>query len=127
VDGLDDFAAVDPLQVDGGDAEVAVAELALDDDRRYAVASDFNGVGVAELVRCEATSYSCRGRRAPELRACGGDVRAWFRCWRRARGPTESSRRMSSQGWSCSQPDPSMPTSRRRPRLPRRTRSEPRR
>jgi hypothetical protein len=32
VDGLDDLAAVDALQVDAGDAEVAVSELALNDD-----------------------------------------------------------------------------------------------
>ena len=32
VHGLDDLAAIDPLQVDAGDAEVAVPELALDDD-----------------------------------------------------------------------------------------------
>ena len=43
------------------------------------------------------------------------------------RGPTGSSRRMSSQGPSCSHPHVSMPTSRRRPPLPRRTSSEPRR
>jgi hypothetical protein len=33
-----DFAAVDALQVDGRDAEVAVPELALDHDQRYAFA-----------------------------------------------------------------------------------------
>jgi hypothetical protein len=32
VDGVDDFGAVDALQVDRGDAEVCVSELALDDD-----------------------------------------------------------------------------------------------
>jgi hypothetical protein len=34
MDGLDDLAAVDGLQVDAGDAEVAMPELALDDDQR---------------------------------------------------------------------------------------------
>jgi hypothetical protein len=38
VDGFDDLGVIDPLQVDGGDAEVAVAELALDDDQRDAFA-----------------------------------------------------------------------------------------
>jgi hypothetical protein len=33
------FGVVDPLEVDRSDAEVAVAELALDDDQRYALAS----------------------------------------------------------------------------------------
>jgi hypothetical protein len=31
VDGLDDLAVVDALEIDGGHAEVGVAELALDD------------------------------------------------------------------------------------------------
>jgi hypothetical protein len=34
VHGLDDLAAVDSLQIDAGDAQVAVPELALDDDQR---------------------------------------------------------------------------------------------
>jgi hypothetical protein len=33
VDSLDDLAAVDALEVDARDAEVAVSELALDDDQ----------------------------------------------------------------------------------------------
>src|SRR3954471_5273138 len=39
VDGLDDLVGVDALQVDRGDAEVAVAELALDDVERDAFAA----------------------------------------------------------------------------------------
>ena len=48
--GLDDLATVDALQIDGSDAEVAVAELALDDDQRNAFAGHLDGVGVAELM-----------------------------------------------------------------------------
>src|SRR4051812_47551326 len=33
VDGVDDLGAVDALEVDRGDAEVGVSELALDDDQ----------------------------------------------------------------------------------------------
>ena len=40
-------AFVDALEVDRGDAEVAMAELALDDDQRYAFASHLDGVGVS--------------------------------------------------------------------------------
>jgi dihydrofolate reductase len=36
VDGVDDLAAVDPFQIDAGDAEVGVAELALGDGQRDA-------------------------------------------------------------------------------------------
>src|SRR4051794_21797084 len=39
VDGVDDLGVVDALEVDRGDAEVAVAELALDDDERHAFVS----------------------------------------------------------------------------------------
>lgn len=35
VNGVDDLSVVDPLEVDRGDAEVAVAELALDDRERH--------------------------------------------------------------------------------------------
>src|SRR5215207_2858587 len=70
VHGLDDLAAVDALEVDGGDAQVAVSELALDDDQRYAFTSHLDGVGVPELVWGEATPYSCRGGGASQLGAC---------------------------------------------------------
>ena len=70
VHGFDDFAAVDALQVDGGDPEVAVAELALDHDQRHSFAGHFDGVGVAQLVRREAAPNPGRGGRAPQLRAC---------------------------------------------------------
>jgi hypothetical protein len=81
VHGLDDLAAVDALEVDGRDAEVAVAELALDDDQRHAFAGHLDGVGVAELVWREAAPHSCRGGGAPELGACcGGRPAASARC-----------------------------------------------
>jgi hypothetical protein len=34
MDGVDDLVVVDPLQIDRGDAEVGVTELALDDVQR---------------------------------------------------------------------------------------------
>src|SRR5215217_9435650 len=54
VDGVDDLGVVDALEVDRGDAEVGVAELALDDGQWHAFAGHFDGVRVAELVRREA-------------------------------------------------------------------------
>jgi hypothetical protein len=47
-----------------------MAELALDDDQRDALASHLDGVGVSELVRREAAPHSCYGRRAPQVRPC---------------------------------------------------------
>jgi hypothetical protein len=58
VDGLDDLGVVDALEVDRGDAEVAVAELALDDDERRALVSHLDGVGVAELMGREAPTHA---------------------------------------------------------------------
>jgi hypothetical protein len=52
VDGADDLAAVDALQVHAGDAKVGV--LALDDDQRNAFVRHLDGMGVSELVRREA-------------------------------------------------------------------------
>jgi hypothetical protein len=59
---------VDAWQVDGADAEVAVSELALDDDERDAFAGRLDGVGVTELVRREPASHARRGGRAPHVK-----------------------------------------------------------
>src|SRR5215211_8484628 len=58
VDGVDDLGVVDALQVDGRDTEVGVSELALDDDQRHALARHLDGVGVAQLMGREASSYA---------------------------------------------------------------------
>ena len=50
VDGVDDFGVVDAAEVDRGDAEVGVPELALDDDQGDAFSRHLDGVGVTELV-----------------------------------------------------------------------------
>jgi hypothetical protein len=47
VHGLDDLGVVDALQVDGRDAKVAVAELSLDYDERYAFVGELDGVRVS--------------------------------------------------------------------------------
>ena len=63
MDGVDDVGVVDALEVGRGDAEVAVAELALDDKERDAFVGHLDGVGVAELVRRETspdTGERCR-------------------------------------------------------------------
>jgi hypothetical protein len=46
VDDVDDLGAVDALEVDRGDAEAGVPELALDDDQRYAFARHVYGMRV---------------------------------------------------------------------------------
>ena len=49
-----------------------MSELALDHDQRHPLAGHFDGVGVAELVRREASTHSCHGGDTPEFRACRG-------------------------------------------------------
>jgi hypothetical protein len=69
VDGGDDLGAVDPLEIDGGDAEVGVPQLALNDVERYALVGQLDGVGVAELVGSEAAPHTGLGGDAPQLGA----------------------------------------------------------
>jgi hypothetical protein len=72
MDGLDDLGVVDALEIDRGDAEVAVAELALNDDERHSLVRHLDGVAVAELVGREAPA-NARGRGcAAHLSTCGG-------------------------------------------------------
>jgi len=71
VDGVDDLGAVDALEVDRGDAEVGVSELALDDDQRDALARHLDRVRVAELVRREAPPDASTRRGVAQLLARG--------------------------------------------------------
>ena len=57
MDGADDLAAVDALEVDARDAEVGVSELALDDNERDALVCHLDRVSVPELMGREATSH----------------------------------------------------------------------
>ena len=72
MDGFDDLFGVDALQVDRRDAEVAVAELALNDDQRLTFASQFDGVRVPELVRREASADASLDRGPAHIRSGGG-------------------------------------------------------
>jgi hypothetical protein len=58
MDGADDCAAVDALEVDARDAEIGVSELALDDDKWEAFVRHLDSVSVPELVWREATSHA---------------------------------------------------------------------
>jgi hypothetical protein len=50
--------------------------LALDDDERHALVCHLDGVGVAQLVRCETPASACGRRRAAQLGTRGGG-RPW--------------------------------------------------
>jgi hypothetical protein len=71
-DGFDDLAVVDPLQVDGGDAEVRVTELSLDYVQRHAFAGHLDCVRVSELVRSETPAHTgLNGKAAKRRSRCG--------------------------------------------------------
>jgi hypothetical protein len=107
VHGVDDFGVVDALDVDRRDAEVAVAQLALDDDQRDALARQLNGMRVTQLVGCEAppntrlTAVLRRSALAAALDQCRPRVGPLMT---HNSGPTGSSSRRSTHGCSSSQP-----------------------
>ena len=130
MDGVDDFGVVDALEIDGGDAEVAVAELALDYEQRDAFVGHLDVVGVPELVRGKAAPHSSFGR-SPAQVSPGGRVRPVSPA---CRSGDDAKQRPDRKLETCLEPrlqllpaPASMPTSRRRPPLPWRTSSDPRR
>lgn len=58
MNGVDDFAVIDSLQIDRGSPEVRVAELPLNHVERHAFSSDLNSVRVPKLMRHEATTHA---------------------------------------------------------------------
>jgi hypothetical protein len=63
---------ISALQIDRGDAEVAVAELALDDNQRHAFVRHLDSVRVTKLVRRKAPANPGRCRSAAHLGpSCG--------------------------------------------------------
>jgi hypothetical protein len=58
MNGVDDLAVIDSLQVDRGDPEVRVAELPLDHAERHTFSSHLNSVRVPKLMRREATTHA---------------------------------------------------------------------
>jgi hypothetical protein len=58
VDGIDDFGVVGSLEVDRGHAEVGVTELVLDHVQGDAFACHLDRIGMAELVRREASAHA---------------------------------------------------------------------
>ena len=61
MDGADDLAAVDALQIHAGDAEVGVSQLTLDYDQRNSLVRHLDSVSMAKLVRREAASNTDPG------------------------------------------------------------------
>ena len=66
---LNSRSGVDPLEIDRRHAEVAVAELALDDVQRHALAQQLERMRVTQLVRRESPSHTCVSRPTMQHRA----------------------------------------------------------
>ena len=64
------------MEIDGGNAEVRVSELALDHVERDPFACHLDGVGVSELVRCEAPSHAGLLCKPVQVAADGGAIPA---------------------------------------------------
>lgn len=68
---LDDFSVIDALQVHGRDAEIAVAELTLNDHEQDAFVSKLDGMRVAQLMWDKAAPDTGGRRGVAQLRASG--------------------------------------------------------
>ena len=77
MDGVDDLGVVDPAQVDRGDGEIGMPELALDNEQRHPLARHLDRVRVAQLMRRKTPPDTGVGGGMVQLRAdAGGRPRA---------------------------------------------------
>jgi hypothetical protein len=60
VDGVDSLGVVDSTQVRGGDPEIGMTELALDDEQRDTLAGHLDCMGMPELVGSESAANAGR-------------------------------------------------------------------
>ena len=71
MDGADDLAAVDALEINACDAEVGVSELALYHDERDALVRHLDPVSVPKLMRREPPPHARCGGSMVQLLAHG--------------------------------------------------------
>src|SRR5450755_4434475 len=67
MDRLDDLAAVDSLEVDAGDPQIAMPELPLDDHQRDTLVGELDSVGMPQLMRRKAPTDARHFRRSTQL------------------------------------------------------------
>src|SRR5947209_6443487 len=73
---LDDLGAVDSLEVDAGDPQIAMPELALDRHERHTLVGEFDSVGMPQLMWGKSTSDASGFRCATQLFASRGGLPA---------------------------------------------------
>ena len=128
MDSVDDFGVVDSPQIDGCDRKIGVTELALDHEQWDAFARHLHGMRVAQLMRREPTSHPRSAGRLMQLRSDAGRsprTSAGRSAQDAEQRPDRERRAQREPRGSCSQAQRSIPTSRRLPPLPRRTRIAP--
>jgi hypothetical protein len=81
VNDANDLAVVDPLEIHGGNPEVGMAQLALDDVVRNALAGHLDRVRMSELMRREPPPNPRADGELAQRRA-GGGRRPWIRLQR---------------------------------------------
>jgi hypothetical protein len=102
VDGADDLAAVDALQVDARDGKVGVPKLPLDNNQRNALVRHLDGVRVPQLMRREPATDPGGNRDVVKLCA-DASRRAWAAACRTAHDAEQPSDRQGPtrlQPWS---------------------------
>src|SRR5436305_7233561 len=72
MDGVNDLRVIDPAQVHGGDGEIGMTELALDDQQRDTLTRHLYRVSMPELVRREASAYTGPSSGSVQLSADAG-------------------------------------------------------
>jgi hypothetical protein len=129
MDSVDDLGTVDALEVNAGDGEVGVSELPLDDDEWNAFVCHLDRMSVSKLVRGEAPASSCRRSGVMELLSGCGGLPVPSGRWTVDHAQQRSDRQLPPPllpGFELGPGHLSMPTSRRFPPLPWRTRIAPR-
>jgi hypothetical protein len=78
MDRVDDLGVVNPLEVDAGDPQIAMAELSLDSHQWHALVRELDGVRMPQLRRREPPADARPFRCATQLFASRGGVPAPF-------------------------------------------------
>lgn len=129
-DRLDDLAVVDALQVHGRDAEVGVAQLALDDVQRHSFSGHLDAAWACRswcgAKRRRTPARTARVRSVERAAAGDHGGPAVGPSITHSSAPTGSVSRASNQGPTCDHAQRSIPTWRRLPPLPQRTTMLPR-
>ncbi|HEY1778435.1 MAG TPA: hypothetical protein VGG41_19925, partial [Solirubrobacteraceae bacterium] len=74
---MDDLGVVDPAQVDRGDRQVGMSELALDDQQGHALARHLHRVRVTELMVAPTSAQPPLGRHGRYAERCEKVCARW--------------------------------------------------